>query len=278
MKPARGFTLVELIVVMVITGIIGVSMLIFFRPTVDAYFDARRRAALTDVADTALQRISRDVRPAVPNSIRTVGNQCFEFLPTSAGGRYRMGADIVSAVADQPLDITQPVTVFDVLSPLNTLPAVGDWVVIGNQNTGDVYAGSNRSQITAVGAGNAVREAALTVNAQQFPPGYDGGRFVVVPNNAGNPAVVYVCSNAGVDAAGNGTGTLLRVRRPFNAALAACPAGGDVLATRVSACTFVYAPNAGATQESGYLWMQLELREAGESVAMAYGVHVSNVP
>jgi MSHA biogenesis protein MshO len=277
MKHQRAFSLVELIVVIVLTGIIGVSTMVFFKPTIDAYFDARRRAELTDLADTAMQRISRDVRSAVPNSIRTVGTACFEFLPTSAGGRYRMGPDIASA-ADQPLDITQPVTAFDVLSPLSTLPASGDWVVIGNQNTGDVYAGDTRAQITAVAAGNAVSEAGLTVAAQQFPPGYEGGRFVVVPDNGGTPAVVYVCSGAGVDAAGNGTGTLRRVTRGFAGALAACPAGGDVLTSRLSSCAFIYNPNQGATQQSGYVWLQVELREAGESVSMAYGVHVSNVP
>jgi MSHA biogenesis protein MshO len=277
MKHQRGFTLVELIVVIVLTGIIGVSMMVFFKPTIDAYFDARRRAELTDMADTALQRISRDVRSAVPNSLRTLGTTCFEFLPTSAGGRYRMAADIASA-ADQPLDISQPVTAFDVLSPLSSVPANGDWVVIGNQNTGDVYSGTTRAQITAVGGGNAVREAALTVGSQQFPPGYDGGRFVVVPNNGGTPAVVYVCSGAGVDAAGNGTGTLSRVSRAFSGTLAACPAGGAILATRVAACNFIYDPNRGATQQSGFVWLQLELREAGERVVMDYGVHVSNVP
>jgi MSHA biogenesis protein MshO len=277
MKHQRAFTLVELIVVIVLTGIIGVSMMVFFKPTIDAYFDARRRAEMTDMADTALQRISRDVRSAVPNSLRTAGSDCFEFLPTSAGGRYRMAADIASA-ADQPLDISQPVTTFDVLSPLSSVPANGDWVVIGNQNTGDVYSGTTRAQISAVGGGNAVREAALTVGSHQFPPGYDGGRFVVVPNNGGTPAVVYVCSGAGVDAAGNGTGTLSRVSRAFSGTLAACPAGGATLATRVAACNFIYDPNHGATQQSGFIWLQLELREAGESVLMAYGVHVSNVP
>lgn len=277
MTQQRGFTLVELIMVIVLTGIIAASVTVFFKPTIDAYFDARRRAELTDIADTALQRISRDVRSAVPNSVRTFGTDCFEFLPTSTGGRYRLGADIASA-AEQPLDITQPVTVFDVLSPLNTVPAVNDWVVIGNQNTNDAYVGGTRAQISAIGAGNAVREASLTVASHQFPAGYDGGRFVVVPDNGGSPAAVYVCSGVGVDGAGNGTGTLTRVTRGFNATLASCPAGGAVLATRVAACRFIYDPNSGATQQSGFVWLQLELREAGESVAMAYGAHVSNIP
>lgn len=279
MARQRGFTLVELIVVIVLTGIIGVSITVFFKPTIDGYFDAQRRAGLTDQADTAVQRMSRDVRSAVPNSVRTAGDQCFEFLPTSAGGRYRMATDI-DRTDSKPLDITGPVTEFNVLSPLATTPAVGDWVVIGNQNTNDVYSGVNRSAITDVSTANAaVGQATLKVNSQQFPPGYDGGRFVVVPNNGGAPAITYSCTGAGVDAAGNGTGVLSRVSQGFSGtAPTTCPSGGAVLASRVSRCRFIYASNHGATQQSGFVWMELELREAGEAVSLASGVHVSNVP
>jgi len=272
----RGFTLVELIVVIVLTGIIAGSVTIFFKPTIDAYFDARRRAELTDVADTVLQRISRDVRSAVPNSIRppTVGNACFEFLPTSSGGRYRRAVDIARADSSA-LDINQPATTFDVLSPMATPPAVGDWVVIGNQNTDEVYSGLNRSNITLVAIPNAaVGTRTLSVAPYQFTDSEPGGRFVVVPNNGGSPAMIYACDNPGVDANGNGTGTLYRVSRGFANTLAACPgpAGGAVLATGVAGCAF------DTVTRQGFITIQLVLSEAGESVAMAYGVHVSNVP
>lgn len=281
---AQGFTLVELIVVIVLTGIIGVSIVVFFKPALDGYFDAQRRALLTDLADTALQRISRDVRSAVPNSIRTYsggGATCFELLPTSTGGRYRMGPDIDDTHdPDTPLDITQQVTAFDVLSPLSSVPQANDWVVIGNQSVSDLYGTTEtRAQLTAdPEGGNGVREALLTVASHQFPTSYDGGRFVVVPDNGGEPAVIYVCSGTGVDANGNGTGTLFRATRGIGSALTACPAGGAVLSRRISNCSFIYDPNHGATQQSGYLWMQLELQEAGERIALVYGSHVSNVP
>jgi MSHA biogenesis protein MshO len=102
-----GFTLIELVVVIVITGIMAASIAVFFVPAVTAYFDTRRRAEMTDTADTALRRMARDVRRAVPNSIRVVGSTCFQLVPTVSGGLYRRGADISNA-GEAPLDISQP--------------------------------------------------------------------------------------------------------------------------------------------------------------------------
>ena len=44
----RGFTLVELVMVITITGILAASLTIFLKPVIDSYFDTRRRADLTD--------------------------------------------------------------------------------------------------------------------------------------------------------------------------------------------------------------------------------------
>ena len=276
MKRPRGFTLVELVVVITITGIMAASIAVFFKPAVDAYFDARRRAELTDTADTALRRIGRDVRRAVPNSIRIPNPNCFELVPSKAGGLYRRASDIVNANSD-PLDTTGSDGSFDVLSPLAVSPAVGDFVVIGNQNTNDVYTGTTRGTVSAPWAsppapgGAAVGVGRITLTpATQFPAGYDGGRFQVVDKL--EQSVFYIC---------DGAGNLMRLVRPFNAAYpAACPgtAGAVPLATNMSSCSFVYNPNQGATQQSGFVWMQIELTSGGEKIALAYGAHVSNVP
>ena len=52
--------------------------------------------------------------------------------------------------------------------------------------------------------------------SKQFPLGYDGGRFTVVPGTT--PAVFYICSGADgtLDASGNGKGTLYRLMRDFS--------------------------------------------------------------
>lgn len=292
----RGFTLAELLIVIIITGIIAGMSMGFLKPAMDSYTDSKRRARLTDIADTALRTMGRDLRAAVPNSVRmpttqAAGTQCLEMVPTSTGGRFRAAADTVNDVScsgsgaaytcSAPLDVTQPVTTFDVLSTLSATPSAGDWVVIANQHPDDVYTGANRAAISAAPTTlNDYRGSVrLQIASTQFSPGYDGGRFVVVPNNGGSPAVYYVCTGLGIDSAGNGTGTLYRVPAAFGSMPASCPtSGGAVLATKVQSCTFTYDANHGATQQSGFVWMQLQLTEANESASLAYGTHVDNVP
>ena len=268
---SRGFTLVELVMVIVITGVIAASLVVFLKPAIDSYFDTRRRADLTDMADTALRRMSQDIRSAVPNSVRSVSATCFQLVPTIAGGRYRMAPDTFTA-GSAYIDTSTSTSSFDVLSPISTVPAAGDWIVINNQNSGDVYSGTNRGQISAAPSvpGSSDGLHRISIASTQFPVGYDGGRFVVVPD--AQKTLLYSC-------VGN---TLYRkVTADFTQADAtACAAATDgaVVATDVANCTFVYDPNQGATQQSGFVWMRLELSRDNESVALAHGVHVDNAP
>ncbi len=293
MRKQTGFTLIELIVVMVVTGIIAANIVVFFKPAFDIYIAVGRRAQLTDIADTAMRRMSRDIHLAVPNSIRSPNAQCVELVPTSAGGRYRMQADTVwdGANPGAPsawFDGTSAVSALDLLTPLSTTPAAGDWLVIDNQETNDVYAGTNRAAIQNVAAppdaSLGYSRIGLTA-ATQFPGGYSGGRFVVVSN--AQKAVFYVCAGTGLDGAGSGTGTLYRFANyGFNAATpAACPvpvvAGPTptpVLATKLKTCSFIYSPTQGETQQSGFVWMNLEIVDQGERIALVLGTHVDNVP
>lgn len=288
----RGFTLIELVVAIVIFGVMAATLTVFVRPAFEAYLATRERADLAAQAGQALARMQADMRAAVPNSIRTPGVHCIETLPTRGGGRYRRAPDTVndSAPGCNPgndcsaaLDTTQATTVFDVLTPLNPPPAAGDFVVVDSQNPGDVYAGSNRAVIAAVTVpAAAFGRHRLTVASTAFPAGYDGGRFVVVP--ASQRAVFYVCSGADgtLDANGNGRGTLFRLSNyGFNATYpAACPAtaGGAVLATQVRSCRFIYDPHQGATQQNGFVSLQLELARHGETASLVFGAHVLNTP
>ena len=53
---------------------------------------------------------------------------------------------------------------------------------------------------------------------------------------------------------------------------------GAIVATNVAACAFLYTPNQGATQQSGFLQAQLTLSDGTESVTLIHGVHVENSP
>src|SRR5215210_7725394 len=104
----RGVTLIEMVIVITITAIIAGGVAVFISRPFESYIDAARRAELTDIADTALRRMTRDLRTALPNSIRittVAGVTYLEYLQTSGGARYRAQAD--SAGAGNILDFTQ---------------------------------------------------------------------------------------------------------------------------------------------------------------------------
>lgn len=278
-QAQRGFTLVELILVIILIGVMAGALVVFLRPAVEIFSIQRSRAELQGAAESGLNALQREVRHALPNSLRTPGGACLELIPTIAGGRYRRFADATRSDT-APLDTTQPTTEFDVLGVMtqSRAPAAGDWVVVGNQSVNDAYTdGVNRARITnpAQAVNAAVGSRRIVIEAQQFPLGYAGGRFFVVPQ--AEPALFFVCSGAGI-VNGQGTGTLYRQVRAFDANYpSSCPAaGGEVLATRVSSCSFQYDPSALA--EYGLLQTRLALTRDGETVSLHISSMVSNVP
>jgi MSHA biogenesis protein MshO len=281
---------VELVMVIAVAGVLAAALVVFVQPAMQLYLAGRDRGELVHEADAALGLIVRDVRRAVPNSVRIVGDQCVELVPTRGGGLYRAGPDTVndSGPSCTPgancaawVDTSAATTVFDVLAGSGGAAAVGDYLVINNQNANDVYAGTNRALVTAVST-PAVTSGVqrVSIGALQVSPGYDGGRFLLVP--ASRQAVFFSCVGADgtLDADGNGKGTLrLSEAYGFNAsAPTSCPGSGAVLASHVRSCHFVYDPNQGATQQSGFVWLDIELARSGESAHLSMGAHVNNVP
>ncbi|HLA35694.1 MAG TPA: type II secretion system protein [Rhodocyclaceae bacterium] len=301
----RGFTLIEMIVVIVITGILAGIVAVFIRSPVESYVNASRRAELTDIADTAVRRIARDVRLALPNSLRNPqdgSTACVEFIPTRIGGRYRNA--LTAAGAGDMLDFTAVDGSFEMLALNGNLPATSrivanDIVVVYNTEscdaatcTGNAYQGRNAIQVAAVTAPGATPDttaitfvgagAAAPFNRKQLPSASPFFRFQVIPNN--EHVVSYACT--GVTLAGGGT--LSRFTRTLAAAWlnpASCAAmttgaTAAVLANNVSACTLRYEPPGSSTGlgNNGILAISLQITQAGENVALYHQVHVDNSP
>jgi len=279
----RGFTLIELIMVIVLMGVIGGMVAMFMKSPIDAYFDSARRAGLTDAADTVTRRVARDVRKALPNSIRSVGSQCVEFIPTKTGARYRAEAGDAGDV----LDFAAADTSFNMLGRNADLPAeqrIAPADLIAVYNLGipgaDAYAADNTSAVTdASGEAGTPVESIIVINGKQFPLASASQRFQVIPG--AEQVVRYVCVGAtGTNAQGDGSGVLYRqvLTLPL-AAAASCPAavtGAAVMARQVSSCSFDYS--GSDLQRNALLVMTFALTERNETVRLQHEVHVSNTP
>ncbi|WP_434358286.1 type II secretion system GspH family protein [Parasalinivibrio latis] len=87
----RGFTLIEMVTVVVIMGIVIFSVGSIIRAGGDIYADTVKTENILGEGRFVLARMTREVRDAVPNSVRvkTGSNwQCLEFLPILSKGRY----------------------------------------------------------------------------------------------------------------------------------------------------------------------------------------------
>lgn len=86
----KGFTLVELVIVIVIAGILAIGSVQFVGQATQGYSDAADRQQLATIGWIASEKITRELRNALPNSIRlSAADTCLEFIPVIGGSHYK---------------------------------------------------------------------------------------------------------------------------------------------------------------------------------------------
>jgi MSHA biogenesis protein MshO len=289
----QGFTLVEAIVVLVLTGILAGVTVLFIRRPVQAYVDSAARAEMTDVAEIALRRMSRELHGALPNSIRfTVINNVsyLEFIPTKAGGIYLSVNDSVDPSKNViPLDFVGAGTSFDIVGPVPVAPyaiAAGDSIVVYNLGTGftnsDAYAQTpgNRATVTGIAGTRVSYSGPNPFAIGGYASNSPRHRFAVATS-----PVTFACANN----ATTGRGTLTRfwnygfmpnqgnpaTQSSFNSAL---------MAANVYGCQF--SVQQAANQQTALVGLAIALARpnpevatnALETVTLVQQIHVDNTP
>jgi MSHA biogenesis protein MshO len=133
LNKSSGFTLIELISVIVILGVLATAISSFIKFASQIYSETTTRDQLVSSARFAIERLNRDIREALPNSLRLTGsNQCLEFTPIIESTTY---LDIPVA----PEISTNYITVI----PFNEAITTGWSAIIYPLNPSDVYDATN---------------------------------------------------------------------------------------------------------------------------------------
>ena len=262
MPRASGFTLIELTMTITILGIMAVGVTSFFGATVGGYGTTVVRAQMASAMVVAGERISRDIRRALPNSVRIGGvlDNCVEFVPVKRGGFYVSvprsvsAASFAAASLGNTTSLSGHVAVYptDVSSIYDTSALPG--VVTPDEAT--VPVGSDEVTI-ALGA------------AHRFPADSPQRRF-------------YVTDSPQAYCQPSGSSRLYRYRDyGFNATASLPPSGGtrDVLIDGLStASTVDFDYTSGSLQRHAVLRFVLVASGGEESMTLDQEVQVRNVP
>jgi MSHA biogenesis protein MshO len=284
-KNQQGFTLIELVITIVLTTIVVSFMALIVSGPVRAFDDQGRRAELVDIAENSLRRVARDIRRALPNSVRVTASAsvvAIELLNTIDGVRYR----------DRPPP-GNPSKRLRFSAADNAFNSIGTFSGISRPFSSTTHflsiynvgvPGANAYELANVitPAGTRIDIVSDTVAGEdnislspafQFRFASPGQRVYLI-----DTPISYLCDT--------GTGTLVRytgysiaadqLDRDSSAELLAAGGTATVVASQITSCNVAYAP--GTSERAGLVSLALEVSNSGETISLLHQVHVDNVP
>jgi MSHA biogenesis protein MshO len=237
---AGGFTLVELVIAIALVGITAVTISFFYTSTVRGYIDTANRQDSVALARATLDRIDRELREAMPMSVR-IGNNCLQFLPVVASTVY------VSLPAN-----STTISVMDFSVPTGS----GYYAAVYPVSAGELYGLTAMQPIGSIGGASGNLRTLVLSSGFPAPRASAGERLYIV----GNP--VSFCLEA--------SGQLNRYTSAV-ASTQALPGSGLVgpamLADKLVAAQSSFRYQSGNWQNNALVTITLTIQQANDSNA-----------
>lgn len=261
MRVATGFTLVELVMVILLLGVMATFSSQFIGIGTQIYGDASRREQLMSDARFAMERLNRELRDAVPGSVRVEddagmsGDQgtCLRFWPIATASRY------LGTAVSNGLTIVEP----------SIFPTDKDWGIVyplpdtssGNLNTldkGCVYG----SCVAGVATVESLASGALSLTVDGAFTQDSPGRRVYFANQQ-----VLYCVRGG---------SLWQMAKPLGESLTSGETT-QLMAEHIRPASHYFYREPAAFNQSE-VGVRLEFERSGERVLFNHKLELLNVP
>mgnify|MGYP003653172027 CR=1 FL=1 len=149
----KGFTLIELVTVIIVLGIVSVGIAGFVRNGFQIYADANERQQILSESRFVVERLNRELRMAIPNSARVINDlsaevQCLEFVP----------AEWVSFYTTLPLlpSTSTQARIVELAGSSLFNWQVGDFAFVYPTLTQDIYDGGQQKRRSVLACSDAI--------------------------------------------------------------------------------------------------------------------------
>ena len=276
-KKQDGFTLVELVAVIVILGVLATATTQYIIFGSQVYIESTERQRVLSQSRFLVERLTRELKTAIPNSVRVSGN-CIEFVPIKTSGAYRTdSAATLAPIAPNPLASTIDVVSWDVQNS-----AENDRLYIYAINRGQIYDQTydtddrwGRILSVAVAPSGSAPEYTVTFKAQisdnsasneRFPEESPISRFYTADHS-----VNYCLAN----------GSVFRfIETNFSPVQSiVIPNTAVLMAEGLTNASAPFNYSTASQQRNSVVTLYLEFSaNAGENMFFNHEVHIPNVP
>jgi len=253
---ATGFTLVELVMVIVVLSILALGTTRYIVTSSQSFVVSAERAKLIATARVAVEQVTRRMRNVLPNSVRisSTGN-CIEFFPILVGSATTKPLlPAMTSLKAAPFDLSQGGTNYAVIAAFSTAELYDATL----PSTGVIVA-------TTLTTGNDKSEIPLA-QAHTFTRSSPTQRIYVVSNPE------RFCVTGGLLSHYSGYG--------IEAISDAVPTGANnsLMAGNLDTSSSFFVHNAGSLTSNELVQINLAVSKGGESVTLNHNVQIRNVP